>query len=276
MALNDSNIIIVQHSGTYSDGAGDDIYLLSGLGLSAVDANAQILINDGAGENKIFLEGGLSISSSTVFADALQLTLSNNAVVQVLASSNFTFYTGGSLTSPGDNSSYADMVSSVLGVSVPTGSASVTGGAVTMGDTTTPTVVGVATINVNTNDPAKGTTASDSFSFSPTSASKDSDESYTITGFDPENDKLLINFNTVPTGIFDSLDDLAGQDNDALGPISVAANPFTGDMVAIFGNDAATGKPIQLTIEGINVASTIKIELVGGTVSSSLPIIDLI
>lgn len=255
MAIDDGNIITVQHSGTYSDGAGDDVYVLSGSGLSALDANANILITDGSGANKLLLEGGLSITSSSVFADAVQFNLSNGSVVQVLAASSFTFFNGGSPSVPGAELSYAAMVSTVLGVTLPT-TGSVQGGVATIGGVTLPS----GNISLNTNDPAIATDAADVFTFNPATVATDG--IYNLTGFDVAKDKIIIDLSTLPKDTVDSLDDLAGISNGSLGPISVEANPFTGSMVAIFGNDAATGKPIQLEIAGVSDASLVVIEII--------------
>ena len=133
----------------------------------------------------------------------------------------------------------------------------------TIVDNSTTPVAGSG-IDINANDPADtaATAAADTFNFNPSTASTSADADYDLTGFDTANDKIIIDLPTVPAGVFNSLDDLAGIANGTLGPISVAPNPFTGEMVAIFGNDAGTGAPIQLTLAGVADASTVVIELI--------------
>ena len=80
---------------TYRGLSGDDVYILS----SAIAANANISIVDTAGANRIQLVDGLSIASSRFAADAVELTLSNGAVVTVNGADNFTFEVGGNDTS---------------------------------------------------------------------------------------------------------------------------------------------------------------------------------
>jgi hypothetical protein len=73
-------IIPSENGQTYLGGAGSGTYILSG---STIGANATIVIQDTEGTNKIQLVGGLSITSSTVTSNAIELTLNNNAKVQI-------------------------------------------------------------------------------------------------------------------------------------------------------------------------------------------------
>ena len=77
---------------TISLGLGDDRYVLSGSNLAA---NQTITIDDSQGANTLQLVGGLAIASSQVFNNAIQLTLTNGAKVNVLNASTLTFLTGG-------------------------------------------------------------------------------------------------------------------------------------------------------------------------------------
>ena len=83
-----ADIIVPSANGTtYRGLGGDDTYILS----NSIEANAAITIVDTSGANKIQLVNGLSVSSTKFAADAVQLTLSNGAVVTINGASNFTF-----------------------------------------------------------------------------------------------------------------------------------------------------------------------------------------
>ena len=105
---------------TYRGLSGDDVYILS----SAIAANANISIVDTAGANRIQLVDGLSIASSRFAADAVELTLSNGAVVTVNGADNFTFEVGGNDTSgtTGTDQTYSGFASAMGVASLPTGS----------------------------------------------------------------------------------------------------------------------------------------------------------
>ena len=91
-----ADIIVPSNNGTtYRGLAGDDTYIIS----NSIAANAAITIVDTSGANKIQLVDGLSVSSSKFAADAVQLTLSNGAVVTINGASNFTYDVGGNATS---------------------------------------------------------------------------------------------------------------------------------------------------------------------------------
>ena len=110
---------------TYRGLSGDDVYILS----SAIAANAKISIVDTAGANRIQLVDGLSIASSRFAADAVELTLSNGAVVTVNGADNFTFEVGGNDTSgtTGTDQTYSGFASAMGVASLPTGSTLVAG-----------------------------------------------------------------------------------------------------------------------------------------------------
>ena len=86
-----SDFIIPTVAGsTYRGGQGDDTYILS----SAIPAGANLIIVDTEGANKIQLTDGLSIASSSFFNNAVQLTLSNGATIQIQGASSFTYELG--------------------------------------------------------------------------------------------------------------------------------------------------------------------------------------
>ena len=90
-----ADIIVPSNDGTtYRGLAGDDTYIIS----NSIAANAAITIVDTSGSNVIQLVDGLSITSSLFAADAVQLTLSNGAVVTINGASNFTYDVGGNTT----------------------------------------------------------------------------------------------------------------------------------------------------------------------------------
>ena len=83
-----ADIIVPNNNGTtYRGLGGDDTYILS----NSIAANAAITIVDTSGANKIQLVDGLSVASTKFAADAVQLTLSNGAVVTINGASNFEF-----------------------------------------------------------------------------------------------------------------------------------------------------------------------------------------
>jgi len=91
-----ADIIVPSNNGTtYRGLGGDDTYILS----NSIAANAAITIVDTSGSNTIQLVDGLSIASSKFAADAVQLTLSNGAVVTINGASNFSYELGGNATS---------------------------------------------------------------------------------------------------------------------------------------------------------------------------------
>jgi hypothetical protein len=97
-----ADIIVPSNNGTtYRGLAGDDTYIIS----NSIAANAAITIVDTSGANKIQLVDGLSVSSSKFAADAVQLTLSNGAVVTINGASNFTYDVGGNATTGTSGSS---------------------------------------------------------------------------------------------------------------------------------------------------------------------------
>ena len=90
-----ADIIVPNNNGTtYRGLGGDDTYILS----NSIAANAAITIVDTSGSNTIQLVDGLSVASTKFAADAVQLTLTNGAVVTINGASNFDFDLGGNST----------------------------------------------------------------------------------------------------------------------------------------------------------------------------------
>lgn len=120
--------------GQVGAGEGDDVYVIDAQNFPI--GNKTITINDGLadGNNKLVLVGGLEIVSSKVYANALELTLNNGVVVQVLGASTFVFQTGGAVFTGvgGLTQTYDEFVTQSLGTTVPVDSTPTTGGAVTV------------------------------------------------------------------------------------------------------------------------------------------------
>jgi hypothetical protein len=125
-------IVPSENGQTYLGGAGDDTYILSG---TTVGANATIVIQDTEGADQIQLVGGLAITASTVTSNAIELTLSNNARVQILGADNFGYDVGGNALAgiDGTQQTFDTFVASTLGTTVPEqGESPSTGGGVTI------------------------------------------------------------------------------------------------------------------------------------------------
>jgi hypothetical protein len=145
-------IVPSENGQTYLGGAGDDLYILSG---ATVRPNATIVIQDTQGINKIQLVGGISIASSLVTNNALELTLSNNAKIQILGADNFGYDVGGNSLAgvEGTQQDFETFVTNTLGTTVPEqGESPSTGGGVTIpeggGGGDDPT-----TVNIDTGTP---------------------------------------------------------------------------------------------------------------------------
>jgi hypothetical protein len=124
---NDVNILQSTDSSFVGAGAGNDKYILSGSSLSSTQT---ITITDTEGANTLQLIGGVTIASSKVTNNAIQLILSNGATVNLLGADSFTFEVAGNpLTAvAGTVQNFSQFVNTSLGLSsVPTGSAVVSG-----------------------------------------------------------------------------------------------------------------------------------------------------
>ncbi|MCP4116879.1 MAG: hypothetical protein GY737_15975 [Desulfobacteraceae bacterium] len=131
-------IIPTENDQTYLGLAGNDTYILS---TTTVAADATFVISDTEGANKIQLVDGLEITSSSVTNDAVELTLSNGAKVQILGASSFGYEVGANITA-GDTATsqtYDDFVTGTLLTTVPAaGEPAAEGGTVVVPDSSTP------------------------------------------------------------------------------------------------------------------------------------------
>ncbi|MBK7001380.1 MAG: hypothetical protein IPH35_15815 [Rhodoferax sp.] len=110
----------------YFGGGGNDTYILSPYTLNG-SVTAKII--DTEGTNVIQLVDGLVVASSSFYNNAVQLTLSNGASVQILGAAAFSYQVGAN-TPSGDTASSQtySLFASTLGASVPaTGAAAVSG-----------------------------------------------------------------------------------------------------------------------------------------------------
>jgi len=133
-------IIPTENGQTYLGGAGNDTYILSE---STIVANGTFVISDTEGANNIQLVGGLSVTSSVVYDNAVELTLSNGAKVQILGAASFGYNIGGNALGgvAGTDQTFTQFVQTTLGTTIPAaGAAPSEGGAVVVpGGTEEPT-----------------------------------------------------------------------------------------------------------------------------------------
>ncbi len=187
------DVFVPSANNLYQGGGGSDIYIISPFTLSSA-MTARIV--DTEGTNVIQLVDGMTIAASSFYSNALQLTLSTGAVVQILGASAFTYQVGANVTS-GDTATgqtYAQFAAT-LGASVPTGSTPVSGTANFVvpssgGGSTNPfTVVDLGST------PVTATSAAEEFRYDFSivngRATKAGDGEVTITGFDASKDKLV-------------------------------------------------------------------------------------
>jgi len=105
----------------YLGQGGDDTYLIT----ANAEAGTPIVISDTDGANTIQLVDGLVIQSSTIIntgtSIAVELTLSNGAVIQILGADTFTYNIGGNVTTgdPGQDQDFNTFVTGTLETTVP-------------------------------------------------------------------------------------------------------------------------------------------------------------
>ena len=217
-----------------------------------VSAGQTFTISDssGSGSNSIQLASGLSIASSQVTSNALQLSLSNGGVVTVLGASAFTYDVGGNTTAGIDNVdvSYVSFAQNTLGVTVPT-TGSVTGGARVISST-------IATpIATGSSAPVTATSGADVFSFAPTTAKAlAANTQITVNQFNTVQDKFQ--FDLITALGTTTLAALNGVDG-----ISVQVNPFTGSTLINFGTNA-NGNLVALTLAGVTTPASVVVDVI--------------
>lgn len=112
-------------------GEGDDTYILSP---SLLTTHRTFTVSDTQGNNRLQLVGGLRITGFQLTNNALRLTLSSGAQIDILDADRFRYEVCGNATAgvSAPTVSFADFVAATLGVTVPTSGTIVTGGPVTI------------------------------------------------------------------------------------------------------------------------------------------------
>jgi Ca2+-binding RTX toxin-like protein len=210
-----ADIIVPSNNGTtYRGLGGDDTYILS----NSIAANAAITIVDTSGANKIQLVNGLSVASTKFAADAVQLTLSNGAVVTINGASNFDFDLGGNATA-GTTGSVSDFAGFAAGAGV---AALPTSGS----------VAGASNVSVQGTAWSGGTGGSYSVTASGTKVTEGNDVTFTITASSAVSADTTFswtvigdtNGSTVTAATNDDIDVLSGTATIAAGSTSTTFN----------------------------------------------------
>jgi len=229
-----ADIIVPNNNGTtYRGLGGDDTYILS----NSIAANAAITIVDTSGANKIQLVDGLSVASTKFAADAVQLTLSNGAVVTINGASNFTYDLGGNSTAgtTGSVSSFADFASGA-GVATLPASGSVAGAS-----------------NVTVNGTSwSGAAASYSYTISKDASQISEGESvtYTVTSSSAVTSDISLTWTAIGSNNGSTVDKASATDIDAQsGSVTIAA----GSSSATF-SVTAIADSIAEGIEGLQIS----------------------
>ncbi|MBV5300099.1 MAG: hypothetical protein JZU64_18735 [Rhodoferax sp.] len=130
-------------------------------------------------------------------------------------------------------------MTNILGLTMPTGSAIASGGAVVIGGGISPTILAAGTTA-----PVTAMAQADNFSFNVADAKATAaDTQISINGFAVAADKLTIDSVTALGAV--KLSTLNGIDG-----IAVQPNGITGDTIINFGTNA-NGDPISLTLVGV-------------------------
>lgn len=251
----DYNILQVTDELVVGAGAGDDTYIVSTV---TIGANQTMTISDTLGTNTLQLVDGLSITSSRVTNNAVELTLSNNAVIKVLEADDFNFDVGGNaLVGPGDVQDFETFVTTTLGIdAVPAAGSMATGGSVTIGETIDPG--NIIDLQEGSTAPVDATDAADIFTFDAAVALADAHGTTTqinINGFDTAADSLRLDLTTAIGET--TLDQLAGVED-----IVVQTDPFAGNTMINFGNDANGGELVVLGLVGVCDPTQVNIDIV--------------
>lgn len=119
-----NDFLLPSGNNSYLGGGGNDTYIISSHTLSGA-VTARIMDTEGA--NVIQLVDGLTIASSSFYSNAVQLTLSNGASLQILGAAGFSYQVGANAPA-GDTASSQTYTqfAGTLGASVPTGAAGTT------------------------------------------------------------------------------------------------------------------------------------------------------
>jgi len=228
-----ADIIVPSNSGTtYRGLAGDDTYILS----NSIAANATITIVDTSGSNKIQLVDGLSVASSKFAADAVQLTLSNGAVVTINGASNFTYDVGGNATAgvSGSSNTLAEFAAS-MGVATLPSSGSTAGSS-----------------NVTVSGNAVSSSASPTYTLSKSGTSVDegSEVTFTITASSAVTSDTSFSWTVIGSDNGGTVDKATAADLDAQSGSATIASGATSTTFSVKALADSAGEGI----EGIQVS----------------------
>jgi hypothetical protein len=178
----DLNILQASDSTNVGAGAGNDTYIVTPTTMAA---GQTINITDTEGANNIKLVGGVTIASSIVAANSIQLTINNGGIINIFGADTFSYILGGDAfdATSGVSQSFNDFVTASLGATVPTGTDTVNGSTTnetvnedgTIGTPATPTfaLAGAASVD-------EGATAT--FTLTTTNVADGTTVNYTISG----------------------------------------------------------------------------------------------
>ncbi len=254
---NDINILQITDSEFVGAGVGNDLYILAPDLLSDTQ---EITISDASGNNSLQLIGGLTIASSKIAANTVQLTLSNGAKITILNAANFSYEIGGNPleNTPGTQQDFSSFVTNTLGAaSVPV--SGVIDGAenVTINSDGSSSRPGADIIlQPGTTDPVTADSNADEvFSFNIAQALSITDNTQiTLNDFDVLNDKLKIDaINALGVTTLDQLNGYEG--------ISVTTDEINTAIVVNFGQDADNDVVI-LSLTGITDASLVEVNVI--------------
>jgi hypothetical protein len=236
-----NDFFIPSGGNNYLGGGGNDTYIISPYTLSgAITAK----ISDTEGSNVVQWVDGMTISASLFYNDAVQLTLSTGAKVQILGASKFSFQLGAN--APGNDSAssltYAQF-GTALGVSIPaTGGAAVSGGA----NYVVPSSGSGATlVDLSSGTVTAGSAAEEfryDFQLVGGRVTKAGDGEVSINGFNVTQDKLVFVNTTNATTYTEAQFKL-------LPGVSILADPF-GNSTSLY-LDPLAGVPGSVTLTGI-------------------------
>lgn len=255
---NDINILSSADAAIVGAGAGDDLYIISPGNLPS--STQTITISDSEGANKLQLIGGLTIASSKVAATALQLVLSNGAIINVNGANTFTFEIGGNplLGTPGVVKTFAEFVTESLGLpDVPTGVEvlSAPNNISVNNDGTTNTPSPGTPLPVGSSVTVEATANADVFTFDVAAArATTSNTQITLNGFDVQADSLRID-SAAPLGNV-PLSSLNGVDG-----MVVQSNIITQTTLVTFGADA-DGQLIAVTLTGVTDPALVNVSVI--------------
>ncbi|MDA9904424.1 hypothetical protein N9D00_02835 [Hyphomicrobiales bacterium] len=228
-----ADIIVPNNNGTtYRGLGGDDTYILS----NSIAANAAITIVDTSGANKIQLVDGLSVASTKFAADAVQLTLSNGAVVTINGASNFDFDLGGNSTA-GLSGSVTNFAGFAAGAGVATLPAS-------------GSVAGASNVSVNGSAWSTGGGGSYTVTKSASSVDEGSSVTFTITASSAVSSDTNFSWTVIGDNNGTTVDKASTTDVDVLSGTATIPSGSSSTTFAV----TATSDAIVEGVEGIKVS----------------------